>query len=112
MTNLVDTGSDDSYFASNDETMNQNGSAGLNLKWQASDNMSVNFDAHHSTADSGGGALGTNNFGIVGQIPPKSLYKCFTMGPAFPRRAARVPVSPRLRTRFRPLLGSTLRRTP
>jgi len=86
VTNLVDTGSDDSYFATNDETMNQNGSAGLNLKWQASDNVSVNFDAHHSTADSGGGALGTNNFGIVGQIPQSttSLNKCFTMGPAFP----------------------------
>ncbi|HEY2686761.1 MAG TPA: TonB-dependent receptor [Steroidobacteraceae bacterium] len=83
VTNLVDTGSDDSYFASNDETMNQDGSAGLNVKWQASDNISVEFDAHHSTADSGGGALGTNNFGIVGQIPQASLYKCFTMGPAF-----------------------------
>ena len=69
VTNLVDTGSDDSYFASNDETMNQNGSAGFNLKWQASDTVTVEFDAHHSTADSGGGALGTNNFGIVGQIP-------------------------------------------
>jgi TonB-dependent receptor len=84
VTNLVDSGSDDSYFASNDETMNQNGSAGLNLKWQASDNVTVELDAHHSTADSGGGALGNNNFGIVGQIPQASLYKCFTMGPAFP----------------------------
>ena len=83
VTNLIDTGSDDSYFASNDEIMNQNGSAGINLKWQATDNITVNFDAHHSTADSGGGALGTNNFGIVGQIPQASLYKCFTMGPAF-----------------------------
>jgi TonB-dependent receptor len=86
VTNLVDTGSDDSYFASNDETMNQNGSAGINLKWQASDHIAVELDAHHSTADSGGGALGTNNFGIVGQIPGSttSLNKCFTMGPAFP----------------------------
>jgi TonB-dependent receptor len=86
VTNLVDTGSDDSYFATNDEILNQNGSAGLNLKWQASDNVTVEFDAHHSTADSGGGALGTNNFGIVGQIPGSttSLNKCFTMGPAFP----------------------------
>jgi TonB-dependent receptor len=86
VTNLVDTGSDDSYNSTNDETLNQNGSVGFNLKWQASDNILVNFDAHHSTADSGGGALGTNNFGIVGQIPGSttSLYKCFTMGPAFP----------------------------
>jgi TonB-dependent receptor len=86
VTNLVDSGSDDSYFATNNEQMNQNGSAGLNLKWQASDNVTVNFDAHHSVADSGGGALGNNNFGIVGQIPQSttSLNKCFTMGPAFP----------------------------
>jgi TonB-dependent receptor len=86
VTNLVDSGSDDSYFATNNEQMNQNGSAGLNLKWQASDNVTVNFDAHHSVADSGGGALGNNNFGIVGQIPQAatSLNKCFTMGPAFP----------------------------
>lgn len=83
VTNLIDTGSDLSYFATNDEIMNQNGSAGLNLKWHASDNVTVELDAHHSTADSGGGALGTNNFGIVGQIPQASLYKCFTMGPAF-----------------------------
>jgi TonB-dependent receptor len=86
VTNLVDSGSDDSYFATNNEQMNQNGSAGLNLKWQASDNVMVNFDAHHSVADSGGGGLGNNNFGIVGQIPQSttSLNKCFTMGPAFP----------------------------
>ena len=93
VTNLVDTGSDDSYNSSNDETLNQNGSAGINLKWQASENIVVNFDAHHSTADSGGGALGTNNFGILGQIPGSttSLYKCFTMGPAFPTTGPGAP---------------------
>jgi TonB-dependent receptor len=80
VTDLVDTGSDLSYFAANDEIMNQNGSAGLNLKWQASENVSVEFDGHHSTADSGGGALGSNNFGIVGQNPQLSLNKYFTMG--------------------------------
>jgi TonB-dependent receptor len=86
VTNLVDTGSDLSYFSTADELLNQNGSAGLNLKWQASDNVAVELDAHHSVADSGGGALGTNNFGIVGRIPQSttSLNKCFTMGPAFP----------------------------
>jgi len=80
VTNLVDTGSDLSYFSTNDEILNQNGSAGLNLKWQASDNILVEFDGHHSTADSGGGALGSNNFGIVGQNPALSLNKYFTMG--------------------------------
>jgi TonB-dependent receptor len=80
VTNLVDTGSDLSYFSAADEFMNQNGSAGLNLKWQASDSIAVEFDGHHSTADSGGGALGNNNFGIVGQNPQLSLNKYFTMG--------------------------------
>jgi TonB-dependent receptor len=80
VTSLVDTGSDLSYFSTADETLNQNGSAGLNLKWRASDNVAVEFDGHHSTADSGGGALGTNNFGIVGQNPALSLNKYFTLG--------------------------------
>lgn len=80
VTNLVDTGSDLSYFAAANEFLTQNGSAGLNLKWQASDNIAVEFDGHHSTADSGGGASGNNNFGIVGQIPQKSLNKYFSLG--------------------------------
>lgn len=80
VTNLVDTGSDLSYFSAADEFMNQNGSAGLNVKWQASDNISVEFDGHHSTADSGGGASGNNNFGIIGQNPQLSLNKYFSLG--------------------------------
>ena len=79
VTDLVDTGSDLSYFSSANEFANQNGSAGLNVKWQATDNIAVEFDGHHSTADSGGGALGNNNFGIVGQNPALSLNKIFTM---------------------------------
>ena len=67
VTDLVDTGSDLSYFSASDRFINQNGSAGFNLKWEPLDNVAVVFDAHHSTADSGGGALGNNNFGIVGQ---------------------------------------------
>ncbi len=80
VTDLVDTGSDLSYFSAADEFMNQNGSAGLNVKWQASDNITVEFDGHHSTADSGGGAWGNNNFGIVGQNPQLSLNKFFSLG--------------------------------
>ena len=84
VTNLVDTGSDLSYFSADDEIMNQMGSAGLNVKWQASDSIAVEFDGHHSSADSGGGASGNNNYGIVGQNPQLSLNKCFSrMGPAF-----------------------------
>lgn len=80
VTNLVDTGSDLSYFSAQDEILNQNGSAGLNVKWQATDNISVEFDGHHSFADSGGGAFGNNNFGIVGQNPQLSLNKYFSLG--------------------------------
>ncbi len=39
VTDLVDTGSDLSYFAANDQFINQNGSAGFNVKWQPSDNI-------------------------------------------------------------------------
>ncbi len=80
VTNLVDTGSDLSYFSAADEIMNQMGSAGLNVKWQASDSIAVEFDGHHSSADSGGGASGNNNFGIVGQNPQLSLNKFFSLG--------------------------------
>lgn len=80
VTNLVDTGSDLSYFSAADEFLNQIGSAGLNLKWQASDNLTVEFDGHHSTSDSGGGAAGNNDFGIVGQNPQLSINKYFSLG--------------------------------
>jgi TonB-dependent receptor len=80
VTNLVDTGSDLSYFSAADEFIHQNGSAGFNLRWEASDNVAVEFDGHHSFANSEGGALGNNNFGIVGQDPSLSITKTFTSG--------------------------------
>jgi len=80
VTNLVDTGSDLSYFSAADQFINQNGSAGFNLRWDATDNVAVEFDGHHSFANSDGGALGNNNFGIVGQNPALSLTKTFTSG--------------------------------
>lgn len=80
VTNLVDTGSDLSYFSAHNDVLNQDGSAGLNVKWQATDNIAVEFDGHHSFANSGGGAFGDNNFGIIGQNPQLSLNKYFTMG--------------------------------
>lgn len=80
VTDLVDTGSDLSYFSASDRFINQNGSAGFNLKWDPSDNVSVEFDAHHSTADSSGGAFGNNNFAIVGQWPALAVNKIFSLG--------------------------------
>jgi TonB-dependent receptor len=81
VTNLVDTGSDLSYFAAHDDFIHQNASAGFNLKWEATDNLDVELDAHHSYANSDGGALGNNNFGIIGQWPALSVTKTFSLGP-------------------------------
>jgi len=80
VTDLVDTGSDLSYFSAHDDFIHQNGSAGFNLKWAATDTLDVQFDAHHSYANSDGGALGNNNFGIVGQWPALALTKAFHLG--------------------------------
>lgn len=80
VTDLVDTGSDLSYFTASDEFINQNGSVGFNVQWNPTDNIAVGFDAHHSTADSGGGAFGNNNFGIIGQNPAIALNKFFSLG--------------------------------
>jgi len=80
VTDLVDTGSDLSYSTFSDQFINQNGSAGFNLKWDAADSVAVEFDAHHSTADSGGGAFGNNDFSIVGQNPALALTKTFALG--------------------------------
>jgi TonB-dependent receptor len=80
VTNLVDTGSDLSYSTFDDQLTNQNGSAGFNLHWDASDNVAVEFDGHHSFANSDGGAHGNNDYAIVGQNPALSLTKTFTSG--------------------------------
>ena len=80
VTNLVDTGSDLSYSTFADQFIQQNGSAGFNLKWEATDNLHVDFDAHHSYANSDGGIAGNNDFAIVGQDPQASQYKFFTLG--------------------------------
>ncbi len=80
VTDLVDTGSDLSYFTASDQFINQNGSVGFNVQWNPTDNIAVGFDAHHSTADSGGGAFGNNNFGIIGQNPAEALNKFFHLG--------------------------------
>ena len=82
VTNLVDTGSDLSYSSFADQFIEQNGSAGFNLKWEMTDNLHVDFDAHHSFANSDGGIAGNNDFAIVGQDPQASLTKTFTLGAA------------------------------
>ena len=80
VTNLVDTGSDLSYSTFADQFLEQNGSAGFNLKWEMTDNLHLEVDAHHSFANSDGGIAGNDDFAIVGQDPQASLTKTFTLG--------------------------------
>ena len=80
VTNLVDTGSDLSYSSFADQFIEQNGSAGFNLKWEMADNLHLDFDAHHSFANSDGGIAGSDDFAIVGQDPQASVNKFFTLG--------------------------------
>ncbi len=79
-TNINDTGSDLSYSVFDDHIKNELKSTGVNLKWDASENLTVDFDAHHSVANSGGdGANGNNMFMIVGQNPGMAIDKIFTV---------------------------------
>ncbi|ESQ85787.1 hypothetical protein AEAC466_01020 [Asticcacaulis sp. AC466] len=78
--NINDTGSDLSYSVFDNHVKNELKSTGVNLKWDATDTLAVEFDAHHSTADSGGdGAKGNNMFMIVGQNPGIAIDKIFTV---------------------------------
>ena len=80
VTNLVDAGSDLSYFSAANHFRNEGESAGLNVKWDAADNITLTLDGHHSTMDSGGDKGGNNDFFIVGQNPNISLTKTFAVG--------------------------------
>ena len=83
MVDINDTGSDLSYSVFDDHVKNEVKSTGLNLKWDATDTLSLEFDAHHSTADSGGdGDKGNNMFMIVGQNPGIAIDKIFHVGDA------------------------------
>jgi TonB-dependent receptor len=69
MTDVKDAASDLSYSTFDDQFRNELTSIGTNLKWEATNNITVTFDAHHSSMMSGGGPLGNNTFGIQGQTP-------------------------------------------
>ena len=69
MTDVRDAGSDMSYSTFDDHIRNELTSSGINLDWQANDNIQVKFDAHHSVMMSGGDPAGNNTFGIQGQTP-------------------------------------------
>ncbi|HEY0282431.1 MAG TPA: TonB-dependent receptor, partial [Rhizomicrobium sp.] len=66
----VDTFADDmSYSTFDNHIRNELTSIGLNLEWEATDHLTVTFDAHHSLMMSGGDPRGNNTFGIQGQTP-------------------------------------------
>jgi TonB-dependent receptor len=69
MTDVDDSADDESYSTFDDYIRNELTSTGLNLKWEATNNMTVSFDAHHSVMMSGGDPRGNNTFGIQGQTP-------------------------------------------
>ena len=80
MTDIVDTGSDLSMSTFDDQLRNELKSTGLNVKWQPLDQLTVTFDAHHSTSFSGAGPAGNNDFLIVGFDPIYSQYKIYHEG--------------------------------
>lgn len=49
-----------------DQTQRENKSLGLNLAWQATDNLSLEFDYHDSSAEDKGVGLGRDAFLIIG----------------------------------------------
>ncbi|MDO6568513.1 TonB-dependent receptor [Alteromonas sp. 1_MG-2023] len=56
------TGSDIGLGTSDYTTVNENNSIGLNIEWAANDNLNLEFDYHHSTAEAGpGNDWGSNN---------------------------------------------------
>lgn len=69
MTDVDDSGDDESYSTFDDHIRNELTSTGVNLKWEATNYLTVNFDAHHSVMMSGGDPRGNNTFAIEGQTP-------------------------------------------
>ncbi len=80
MTDITDTGSDLSMSTFDDHLRNELKSTGLNVKWDPTDLVTVTFDAHHSSTDSGAGPQGNNDFLIVGFDPIYSQYKIYHEG--------------------------------
>ena len=65
-TYLDETAGTMDYFAYGNSAGNENSSLGLNIEWQVSDNFSLNFDYHDSSAESKGLEDGNNSFIIMG----------------------------------------------
>lgn len=65
-TKVTEIGGDYSTNLNRGTTENENKSLGLNIDWQVTDNLNIEFDAHNSSAESAGVGLGHDAFMIIG----------------------------------------------
>jgi len=65
-TKVTEIGGDYSTNLNRGATENENKSLGLNIDWQVTDNLNIEFDAHNSSAESAGVGLGHDAFMIIG----------------------------------------------
>ncbi len=65
-TNVAESGGDFATNIGRGETEKENKSLGLNIEWQATDNLKFEFDAHDSSAVDQGLGLGHDAFLIIG----------------------------------------------
>lgn len=84
VTDVTQAGGDFSTNISRDHTIKENGSLGLNLAFQATDNLKLTLDAHSSSSELRGGGIGgepgsSANF-IIGNT---SCPWCADAGPGF-----------------------------
>ena len=67
--NYVQAGAGD-YTAqpSSANSRNENDSVGLNLDWQATDDLNLTLDVHDSSSETGGTGRGSNVFAVMGAV--------------------------------------------
>ncbi|MEC8225943.1 MAG: TonB-dependent receptor, partial [Pseudomonadota bacterium] len=65
-TQVTEIGGDYSTNLNRGATTNENKSLGLNIDWQVTDNLNIEFDAHNSSAESAGVGIGHDAFMIIG----------------------------------------------
>lgn len=65
-TQVNEIGGDYSTNLNQGATENENKSLGINIDWQVTDNLNIEFDAHNSSAQSAGVGVGHDAFMIIG----------------------------------------------
>jgi TonB-dependent receptor len=104
------SGADVAMGSSRIQTKNENKSLGLNLKWKASDALSFDFDAHHSTATSGADdPLGTSVTLATASMNRNDTYVDFSQ--KFPvLNIANAPLNPALQELQGSVFGNSYQR--